>query len=616
MSVIKYKINDEWHTLPSRTTTGKQVAERVDVTEDCKNFSQDGCIAYMLTLGEGKYVCRHSTYVYHCDVVYNAAGNVNYHIFTSYGDDMVAEEEIYINGKRVYFKVTGEEGTGISNILEPFEDSDVANKKYVDSAILASQANNSYCTIPSIIHVIPNSELKIYFRNVLTREDTIFWIGYHSSITTNYYNDYVSIVANESGSYNLPWAVYDAAHRQLQKGQVTIKVTDKQPVGTTTAIVIGDSTVNAGTMTAKAAELYNANGGTLALCGTRGNGTHEGRGGWTAEDYCTKSEKSGIENPFYNNGFDFANYMNTNGYKNVQVVAIQLGINDIFAFREYYSWCSYDSTKVLGYMEQIISSIHSYNANIKIIINLPTLPNSDGTTFGNTYGTNQIYWVYRHNIIRFAAELQKYFANKANIVISASNCILDTKTQIRDGVHPTEDGYNALGQRLYEVMLSIVDGVVYIRPLLSVDRERVTTKITVATTGTRELDYNKCYDTSFGGIRSNNVSTNITSYIPLSNNSFSCTVTKNTGNGLEFPVELEAGKTYKLSWTVDNANTRAYLMKYNADTTYNSNVYLDTGAGAKTATFTAEEGFIYSICFPVLVNEVECTFSDISLVET
>ena len=80
-------------------------------------------------------------------------------------------------------------------------------------------------------------------------------------------------------------------------------------------------------------------------------------------------------------------------------------------------------------------------------------------------------------------------------------------------------------------------------------------------------------------------------------------------------MQLEAGKTYNLSWTSDNANVRAYLMKYNADTTYNSNLLLAMGEGAKSATITPEDGYIYSICFPVLVNDTLCTVSGISLTE-
>lgn len=477
-------------------------------------------------------------------------------------------------------------------------------------------SSSVYVSLPDYIHVAVNSELRVYFRNILSRDDARLWIGYNDKLVTKYCDEYFTITAETEGRYALPWEVFDAMHHQIASGNLEIIATENISAEEVSVIVIGDSTVNAGVMTKKLAELYEANGTKLTLLGTRGNGTHEGRSGWTAEDYCTKAAKSDIENPFYNGGFDFTYYMQTQGFAGVHATVIQLGINDIFKFREHYAWSLYDSTDVLAYMEQIVSSIHKYNDNIKVIINLPITPNSDGMAFTDAYGTTQLYWVYNRNIIRFAAELLSRFADRANVIISASNCILDTKTQIKDGVHPTEDGYNTLGQRLYEVLISNIDGSVPVPSLLDImGRERVVTKISILTGDQRELDTAKCYDTSFGGTRSNNVSTNITSYTPLSKDSFSCQVSKNTGNGLEFPVQLEAGKTYTLSWTSDNANVRAYLMKYNADTTYSANQMLGSGEGTKTATFTAEDGYIYSICFPVLVNNTLCTVSDIALAE-
>ena len=477
-----------------------------------------------------------------------------------------------------------------------------------------ASGNEVYCSLPGYINVVVGSELRIYYRNILSREDVRLWIGYDNNLSTMYYGEHLAITADSEGAYTLPWAVFDGAHNQLASGEVQIIATAKAPTKAK-VIVIGDSTVNAGTMTAKLAELYGADDGTLTLIGTRGNGTHEGRSGWTAEDYCTKAAKSDIENPFYNGGFDFTYYMQTQGFAGVHATVIQLGINDIFKFREHYAWSLYDSTDVLAYMEQIVSSIHKYNDNIKVIINLPITPNSDGMAFTDAYGTTQLYWVYNRNIIRFAAELLSRFANRANVIISASNCILDTKTQIRDGVHPTEDGYHAMARRLYEVLVGNIAPAGPASLLTIAGRERVTTGISVLTTDPRELDVAKCYDTSFGGVRSSNVSNNITNYTPLSDSSFACQVSKNTGNGLEFPVQLEAGKTYTLSWTSDNANVRAYLMKYNADTTYNANQMLGNGAGTKTATITPEDGYIYSICFPVLVNDTLCTISGISLTE-
>ena len=322
-----------------------------------------------------------------------------------------------------------------------------------------------YVSLPDYVNVLVGSEFKVYFRNILSRKDVLLWIGYTENLTTKYYDDYLSITATAEGTYSLPWKVYGEGRVLLDSGTLEIVAVSKTPTDVTKAIVIGDSTVNDGTMTNKVMELYNTAGATLTLLGTRGSGTHEGRGGWTAKSYCTIASSDGVANPFYNNGFDFAYYMANQGYSGVQAVAIQLGINDIFQVKDY-SWSSYDSESILGYINQMVQSILAYDSTIKVIINLPTTPNSDGTSFTETYGTSQIYWYYNENIIRFAEELKDYFADNSRVVISASNCILDTKEHIRDGVHPTSDGYNLLGQRLYEVLVSVTDGSEIIVPLL------------------------------------------------------------------------------------------------------------------------------------------------------
>src|SRR5690606_4477604 len=77
---------------------------------------------------------------------------------------------------------------------------------------------------------------------------------------------------------------------------------------------------------------------SVSLLGTRttpsGN-KHEGRSGWTIDDYYSKAEKGGIPNPFFNpstSKFDFAYYlaqtsqaMSANGW-----FMLQLAINDLY----------------------------------------------------------------------------------------------------------------------------------------------------------------------------------------------------------------------------------------------------------------------------------------------
>jgi len=485
-------------------------------------------------------------------------------------------------------------------------------------AMAGTRSGGLYVSLPDYVNLRVGSEFRVYFRNVLSREDVMLWVGRNSGLETFYFDEYMSISAAKEGTYLLPWKVYDKAFNLLEKGELEVRACAKTPALTTKVMVIGDSTVANGTMTAKVSELYANDGATLMLLGTRGNATHEGRAGWTAKMYCTLASSQDTENPFYNKGFDFAHYMSNqkNSFKGIQAVAIQLGINDIFTDKD----TEYSGEKALGYIAEMVSSILDYDKSIKVIINLPITPNSNAEAFTRAYNTDQIRWIYNRNIIRFARDLREYFADNENVTVSASNCILDTETQINDGVHPTTDGYNALGTRLYEVLISITDGVAYVAPLIDLEeRSYVKHELTaeaILPASTRELNVAKCYDASFSGSRSDAVSAALT-YTPISENSLSLYLTDkaSAGIGVEFPVALKAGKTYTLNWTADQNLMRVYLVRYNPDTTYNSNLQLGSGAGNKTATITAEEGAIYSVLFSALVKDVTCTYTDISLSE-
>ena len=481
----------------------------------------------------------------------------------------------------------------------------------------ASKSGNCYFSIPESVNVKVGNEFKVYFRNIMYPSNGCLWVGSNSSLNTRYYEDYLSIVPVVEGDHTLDWKLYDDKDNILESGTLTIIASVKSASDVTTALILGDSFVNAGVIGQKAIDLYATDGATLNLLGTRGSAPnlHEGRGGWRAANYCTTAQNDtfGV-NPFYNNGFDFSYYMRNQGYSGVQIVVINLGVNDVFAYKD----TSYKGDSDLTYFGKIVDSILAYDGAIKVIINLPTTPSSDGTSFTETYGTSQIQWLYNRNVIRFAAELRDYFANKQNVVISASNCVLDTKTQVQN-VHPTTAGYQALGQRLYEVMINVADGQIVVVPLIDVmQRDYIKhSGNTIAATATHDLSETRCYTASYQGVRSAGNANNIT-YIPISENSFSLTLAGNasSGIGVEFPLpQLEVGKSYTLTYTADVSNMRVYLIKYNADTTYNSNTTLSSGTGNKTATITPESGYIYSILFATLVANTTCTYSNINVVE-
>jgi len=205
-------------------------------------------------------------------------------------------------------------------------------------------------------------------------------------------------------------------------------------------LAIGDSTVDSDVMTATLLSHFASKGRTITLLGTCGSATdplnkNEGRAGWTTAEYMANTSKNGYTNPFYNNGFDFSYYMNQQGYSGVDFVVIQLGINDL------YNVLDPNYASIFGNIKTMIDSILAYNANIKVIVNLPTTPNSDESAH------SVAEYLYRNRVIKFNEYAQAQILsgfNENSVRCSYCHLILDPATDIRDNVHPTDAGYQKM----------------------------------------------------------------------------------------------------------------------------------------------------------------------------
>lgn len=209
-------------------------------------------------------------------------------------------------------------------------------------------------------------------------------------------------------------------------------------------LVIGDSTVDHDVMTGTMLSYFTGKGKTLTLLGTLGSdgNYNEGRAGWTSADYFTDKQYNGVTNPFYNptsETFDFSYYMTNQGYSGVDYVVIQLGINDL-----YHSNAS-AIEPLWNNISGMIDSIISYDSNIKVILNLPTTPNSDPSQHSVSE------FLYRNIVMRYNEYAEKNALSKygtASVRCSYCHLILDPDTDIRDNVHPTNAGYGKMAMEV------------------------------------------------------------------------------------------------------------------------------------------------------------------------
>ena len=209
-------------------------------------------------------------------------------------------------------------------------------------------------------------------------------------------------------------------------------------------LVIGDSTVDQGDyITANLLSHFDSQGHTLTLLGTLGTGSNrnEGRAGWRATDYLTDKSYEGTVNPFYNPAtqtFDFAYYMTNQGYSSPDFVVVQLGINDLYTGNDASIATTWNAIKT------IVDSIVSYADGIKVILNLPTAPNSNQSM----HSANAIFLpslinrIVRYNEYATKKVLELY--SESRVRTSYCHLILDPANDIYDTVHPKQAGYEKM----------------------------------------------------------------------------------------------------------------------------------------------------------------------------
>jgi hypothetical protein len=285
--------------------------------------------------------------------------------------------------------------------------------------------------------VTPPSELVYVSGGYSTTKDEVKCVSFPNISASHGTNGYV-------------WYAFDSAFNLLHSfdngtGYGGARSIVNENLSSCSCLIIGDSTVDSDKMTGTMLEYFSSKNLSLTLLGTLGSqadplNKNEGRAGWNTNDYMTNSTRNGYTNPFYNpdsSGFDFSYYMSRQGYSGVDFVVIQLGINDLYPTTPLNSG-EPDYETIFGHIRTMIDSIHAYNSAIKVIVNLPTTPNSDPSQHRIPE------FLYRHYVIQYNAyalgELIKHYST-SRVRPSYCHLILDPESDIRDNVHPTDAGY-------------------------------------------------------------------------------------------------------------------------------------------------------------------------------
>ena len=246
--------------------------------------------------------------------------------------------------------------------------------------------------MPDMLVAIEGEVFDVYYDNIIANYDAklLPYKEAFGAVTYGMKNmgrNIIKTVGEYDGSYNFSTIIPDSFNSYALPETVTTKMFIYKSISKDSGkglnkkvLLIGDSWTAPGIYAKELKNLFNNENEPMdiTLLGTLGdggkevgsdNGYHEGHGGWSSKTYCTTSEYNEYISHFYNpetSIFDFSYYMNYCNYSSVDDVFINLGINDVATIESY--------DEIMSYYDIMISSIKSYDSNIKIFIGLCGLP--------------------------------------------------------------------------------------------------------------------------------------------------------------------------------------------------------------------------------------------------
>ncbi len=274
--------------------------------------------------------------------------------------------------------------------------------------------------IPSRSVAVVGHEWNLYFENVILCDNILNYdirCDINPAITRwSNFGEFLRITPTAAGVHTVTLSIYNKFSNQpITSKSFTLNVIEDKPLADKKVIFLGDSLTYLAYYPVEIQ--YNLSKSGIQSLGTLSSTTtlngeeftvrHEGRPGWATCHYLMEIADNTI-NPFYNPNaakFDFSYYMKNHGYTEVDAVSIFLGTNRIFDTDQA------DNIKVM------IESIHEYDPNIIVLVNLTPMPASQ-----SGYGYCHFDYGYPH------------FANAAYDVKYATTMLVDKYIASFDGV--------------------------------------------------------------------------------------------------------------------------------------------------------------------------------------
>lgn len=294
--------------------------------------------------------------------------------------------------------------------------------------------DNIKVVLPSTVYAAVGHEMNIYFESCILCDDinrySVF-VSFNALTTSSRgYKECARVTPIAKQSTPCKMYIYDkVTNQKILEYDFNVKVSEDIKYSKK-IVFIGDSLTDRAIFPAEICQEL-GNGQLLSL-GTKHdnfsyissgdkvvnvNIDNEGRGGWSATDYCTKANGNAFWNPNAST-FDFSYYMQQQEYSGVDCVVIALGTNDVGK-----PMMNADFDEIISSFSTMVNSIHSYNANIKVIV-VPPHHGAEPDGWSTSTHSNQ---TATYNFLQFKLVelLIKEFENKPNIYIAPAYLNID-----------------------------------------------------------------------------------------------------------------------------------------------------------------------------------------------
>jgi lysophospholipase L1-like esterase len=182
---------------------------------------------------------------------------------------------------------------------------------------------------------------------------------------------------------------------------------------------------------------------------------HEGRGGWSAQDYIGRQSKDGVTNAFWNpnkSAFDFSYYLSNNSYSVPDVVFVNLGTNGTAR-----------PTDEVNAIKAIVNSIRSVSSTVPIVVS--AIANGNATE--NAYIDIYLTQIREMQIAEFDGRMNGVYVApiylninrmtdfNTETVAESSRNPMEVTRQI-NGVHPSKYGYFKFADVYWSVLQHVL----------------------------------------------------------------------------------------------------------------------------------------------------------------